>query len=101
MGDDHVNLCCRCRCCYCCGGGGGGNCDGGSDGGSGSGGSSGDECDKKEDGGEDPDKEVLGFDTRFCYTREGLVVYDVHANIKLDKKWNENSGLTNEDYKAF
>jgi hypothetical protein len=55
----------------------------------------------KEDGEEDPDKEVLGFDTRFCYTREGLVVYDVHANIKLDKKWNENSGLTNEDYKAF
>lgn len=33
----------------------------------------------------DLDKEVVGFDTRFSYTREGLVVYDVHANIILDK----------------
>ena len=32
-----------------------------------------------------PDKEVLGFDTRFQYTREGLMVYDIHAVISLDK----------------
>lgn len=26
-------------------------------------------------------KEVVGFDTRFWYTKEGLLVYDVNSNI--------------------
>lgn len=50
---------------------------------------------------EKPEKEIIGFDTRFCYTREGLMVYDIHANIKLDKNRAENNGITLQDYKVF
>ena len=47
------------------------------------------------------EQEVVGFDTRFWYTKEGLLVYDVNSNIKLDKYRKEFNGITVQDYKVF
>ena len=57
------------------------------------------ENDNEEDN--ESEKEITGFDTRFTYTREGLVVYDVHADIKMDKNRKENNGITQQDYNVF
>ena len=52
-----------------------------------------------EDG--ESEEEIVGFDTRFTYTREGLMVYDITANTKLDKFKAETNGISHQDYKVF
>ena len=59
----------------------------------------GEEC-KDEQPDTEPDV-VVGFDTRFTYTKEGLMVYDIHSYMKLDKLRPENKGITLQDYKVF
>lgn len=44
---------------------------------------------------------VVGFDTRFTYTREGLMVYDINADIVMDAPNDENKGIDIQDYNVF
>ena len=44
---------------------------------------------------------MIGFDTRFTYNREGLVVYDVNTNILIDQPETPNSSLSEQDYNVF
>ena len=53
-----------------------------------------------EDDMEEPPKPV-GFDTRFTYTREGLMVYDINANIVMDPPEDVNKGIEIQDYNVF
>lgn len=44
---------------------------------------------------------MIGFDTRFTYTREGLMVYDINANLILDELELGKQGLSLQDYHVF
>jgi len=48
-----------------------------------------------------PSQEINGIDSRFTYTREGLMIYDVHSSIKLEKKTLENKGISQQEYNVF
>ena len=37
----------------------------------------------------------------FKYTNEGLLVYDINSNTKIDKYRRESNGITVQDYKVF
>lgn len=55
-----------------------------------------DEEDKNES-----NKPMIGFDTRFTYTREGLMVYDINSNIEIDEPEESTKGITVQDYNVF
>ena len=44
---------------------------------------------------------MVGFDTRFTYTQEGLMVYDINAEIVMDGPNDENKGIDIQDYNVF
>lgn len=49
----------------------------------------------------DDSKPMVGFDTRFTYTREGLMVYDINSEIEMDAPNEENKGISIQDYNVF
>lgn len=57
-------------------------------------------CDDEKDETE-LEKEIVGFDTRFRYTREGLMVYDVYSQINLDVQREETKGISLKEYNFF
>jgi hypothetical protein len=44
---------------------------------------------------------MVGFDTRFTYNREGLIVYDINSNILLDACEVVNKGVSIQDFNVF
>ena len=44
---------------------------------------------------------MAGFDTRFTYTRHGLMVYDVNAKMLLDDQESPEKGLSEQDFNVF
>lgn len=55
----------------------------------------------EEDEEETSNKPMIGFDTRFTYNREGLIVYDVNTNILIDEAENPYKGISEQDYNVF
>lgn len=57
--------------------------------------------DSDEEDKNDSSKPMIGFDTRFTYTREGLMVYDINSTIEIDEPEEATKGITIQDYNVF
>ena len=55
----------------------------------------------EEDDQSTSNKPMIGFDTRFSYTREGLMVYDINSDIEIDEPDEQTKGITLQDYNVF
>jgi hypothetical protein len=44
---------------------------------------------------------MTGIDSNYTYTRDGIMVYDINANILIDKLEESTNGMSEQDYNVF